>query len=254
MPEQPPYLRIADLFRQRIADGDWSPGDRLPSRAALGAEYGVGDNVIRRAQELLISQGLLEGRAGSGTYVAEPRRRMRMVRSLSRERRGGSPFRADMAALGRNGTWEHHTDAKVPAPPDIAARLGIGEGDLCVRTRYEFLSDSKPVQLSTSWEPYTLTGGTIVVLPEGGPHAGSGVVERMAAIDIHISHAVEQPEPGHATAEEAQLLGLQRGSLVTRIQRTYYDGDGRPVETADIIVPAAHAEIVYEAQIGEGQM
>lgn len=174
---------------------------------------------------------------------------MRMVRSLSRERRGGSPFRADMAALGRNGTWEHHTDAKVPAPPDIAARLGIGEGDLCVRTRYEFLSDSKPVQLSTSWEPYALTGGTIVVLPEGGPHAGRGVVERMAAIGIHISHAVEQPEPGHATAEEAQLLGLQRGSLVTRIQRTYYRDDGRPVETADIIVPAAHAEIVYEVQI-----
>ncbi|MET9860613.1 GntR family transcriptional regulator [Streptomyces smyrnaeus] len=249
MPEQPPYLRIADLFRQRIADGDWSPGDRLPSRATLGAEYGVGDNVIRRAQELLISQGLLEGRAGSGTYVAEPRRRMRMVRSLSRERRGGSPFRADMAALGRNGTWEHHTDAKVPAPPDIAARLGIGEGDLCVRTRYEFLSDSKPVQLSTSWEPYALTGGTIVVLPEGGPHAGRGVVERMSAIDIHISHAVEQPEPGHATAEETQLLGLQRGSLVTRIQRTYYEAEGRPVETADIIVPAAHAEIVYEVQI-----
>ena len=249
MPEQPPYLRIADLFRQRIADGDWTPGNRLPSRAALSAEYGVGDNVIRRAQELLISQGLLEGRAGSGTYVAEPRRRMRMVRSLSRERRGGSPFRADMAALGRSGTWEHHTDAKVPAPPDIAARLGIDEGDLCVRTRYEFLSDRKPVQLSTSWEPYALTGGTIVVLPEGGPYAGLGVVERMAAIDIHISHAVEQPEPGHATAEEAQLLGLQRGSLVTRIQRTYYADGGRPVETADIIVPAAHAEIVYEVQI-----
>ncbi|UNS97781.1 GntR family transcriptional regulator [Streptomyces tubbatahanensis] len=253
MPEQPPYLRIADLFRQRIADGDWSPGDRLPSRVTLGAEYGVGDNVIRRAQELLISQGLLEGRAGSGTYVAEPRRRMRMVRSLSRECRGGSPFRADMAALGRNSTWEHHTDAKVPAPPEIAARLGIGEGDLCVRTRYEFLSDSKPVQLSTSWEPYALTGGTIVVLPEGGPHAGRGVLERMAAIDIHVSHAVEQPEPGHATAEEAQLLGLQRGSLVTRIQRTYHDQDGRPVETADIIVPAAHAEIVYEVQIRPDQ-
>ncbi|MEW2221606.1 GntR family transcriptional regulator [Streptomyces sp. NPDC006990] len=249
MPEQPPYLRIADLFRQRIADGNWAPGDRLPSRSALGAEYGVGDNVIRRAQELLISQGLLEGRAGSGTYVSEPRRRMRMVRSLSRERRGGSPFRADMAALGRSGSWEHQTDAKVPAPPDIAARLGIAEGDLCVRTRYEFLSDSKPVQLSTSWEPYALTGGTIIVLPEGGPYAGRGVVERMAAIDVEISRAIEQPDPGQATVAEAQLLGIQRGALVTRIERTYYDHEGLPVETADIVVPAAEVEIVYEVQV-----
>lgn len=251
MPEQPPYLRIADALRQRIAAREWSPGDRLASRAQLAADYGVGDNVVRRAQELLISQGLLEGRAGSGTYVAEPRERVRMVRSLSRERRDGSPFRADMAALGKSGTWEHHSEAKVPAPRDIAARLGLDEGDLCVRTRYEFLAEGKPVQLSTSWEPYSLTGGTLIVLPEGGPYAGRGVVERMSAIGVQISHAVEQPEPGEATADEAQLLGVQRGSLVTRIKRTYYAVDGRPVETADIVIPAAHCEIVYEVQISE---
>jgi GntR family transcriptional regulator len=249
MPVQPPYLRIADLLRQRVADGEWSSGDRLPSRAHLAAEYEVGDNVVRRAQELLISQGILEGRAGSGTYVAEPRQRMRMVRSHAREHGGSSPFRADMAALGKASSWEHQTEAKVPAPPDIAARLGIAEGDLCVRTKYEFMAEGKPVQLSTSWEPYDLTGGTLIVLPEGGPHAGQGVVERMRAIDVHITHAVEQPEPGEATAEEAQLLGIQRGSLVTRIHRTYYAEDGRPIETADIIVPAAHCEVVYTVNI-----
>ncbi|MDT0265570.1 GntR family transcriptional regulator [Streptomyces sp. DSM 44915] len=249
MPEQPPYLRIADALRQRIASGEWSPGDRLPSRARFAEDYGVGDNVVRRAQEHLISQGLLEGRAGSGTYVAEPRERVRMVRSLVREKRGGSPFRADMSALGRAGSWEHRTEAKVPAPEGIARRLGIKPGELCVRTSYEFLGDGKPVQLSTSWEPYELTGGTLIVLPEGGPHAGKGVVDRMAAIDITVSHAIEQPEPRAATTEEAHLLGVQRGALVTAIQRTYYAEDGRPVETADIVVPAAHCEIVYEIPI-----
>lgn len=47
--------------------------------------------------------------------------------------------------------------AKVPAPADIAARLGIAEGELCVRTTYEFLADGRPAQLSVSWEPYDLT-------------------------------------------------------------------------------------------------
>ncbi|MFD6372515.1 hypothetical protein ACFWGM_36625, partial [Streptomyces roseolus] len=36
MPEQPPYLRIADELRRRIAEHEWSPGDRLPSRAQIG--------------------------------------------------------------------------------------------------------------------------------------------------------------------------------------------------------------------------
>ncbi|GHI95637.1 hypothetical protein TPA0905_51080 [Streptomyces olivaceus] len=120
------------------------------------------------------------------------------------------------------------------APADIAARLGIGEGELCVRTAYEFLADGRPVQLSTSWEPYDLTAGTLVVLPEGGPHAGAGVVNRMAAIGITTSHAVEQLEPRQVNAEEASLLGIQKAALVTHIRRTYYSDEGRPVETADI--------------------
>ncbi|WP_328962376.1 GntR family transcriptional regulator [Streptomyces virginiae] len=245
MPEQPPYLRVADVLRQRIAEHEWTPGDRLPSRSQIAEECGVGENVVRRAQELLISQGVLEGRAGSGTYVAEPRRRVRVVRSSAREQPGGSPFRADMQALGKQGHWESRTEAKVPAPAEIAARLGIAEGDLCVRTVYEFLADGRPVQLSASWEPYELTAGTLVVLPEGGPHAGVGVVNRMAEIGVTVSHAVEQPEPRHATAEEASLLGIQKAALVTHIRRTYYSDQGRPVETADIVIPTALCEIVY---------
>ncbi|MFI5665211.1 GntR family transcriptional regulator [Streptomyces sp. NPDC051704] len=250
MPEQPPYLRIADVLRQRIAEHVWTAGDRLPSRAQIAEECGVGENVVRRAQELLISQGVLEGRAGSGTYVAEPRQRVRVVRSSAREQPDGSPFRADMRALGKQGNWESRTEAKLPAPAEIAARLGIAEGDLCVRTVYEFLSDGRPVQLSTSWEPYELTGGTLVVLPEGGPHAGVGVVNRMAAIGITVSHAVEQPEPRQASAEEASLLGIQKAALVTHIRRTYYSDQGRPVETADIVIPAALCEVVYEIPVG----
>ncbi len=63
----------------------------------------MGENVVRRAQELLISQGVLEGRAGSGTYVAEPRQRVLMVRSAAREQPDGAPFRADTKAVGRSG-------------------------------------------------------------------------------------------------------------------------------------------------------
>lgn len=182
----------------------------------------MGENVARRAQELLISQDVLEGRAGSGTYVSEPRERVRIVRSSAREQPSGSPFRQDMKALRRQSDWESRTDAK---------------------------ADGKPVQLSTSWEPYAVTGGTLVVLPGGGTHAGAGVLNRMAAIGVTISHAVEQPEPRHATAEEASLLGVQKAALVTHIRRTYYSDQGRPVETADIVVPAAHCEIVYEIPI-----
>lgn len=126
--------------------------------------------------------------------------------------------RADSRAARAAALTPEAGTGQPPAPAEIAARLGIAEGELCVRTTYEFLADGRPVQLSTSWEPYDLTAGTLVVLPEGGPHAGAGVVNRMAA-------------------------------LVTHIRRTYYSDERRPVETADIVVPAAHCEIVYEIPI-----
>ncbi|MDJ0344333.1 GntR family transcriptional regulator [Streptomyces sp. H10-C2] len=249
MSDQPPYLRVADAIRAKLASGEWSVGERLPSRAQLAQELQVGDNVVRRAQERLIIEGLLEGRAGSGTYVRRPRERLRMVRSRHRERRGGSPFRADMKEQGRTGSWESRSTARAPAPANIAERLAIAPGDLTVHTRYEFLGDGQPVQLSQSWEPMAITDGTPVVLPEMGPFAGAGVVERMRTIGVIIETAVEIPRPSRATQEQAKLLGISVGDMVMEIERTYYDTDGRPVETADITVPDIRWEIAYEIPV-----
>ncbi|MBT2489107.1 GntR family transcriptional regulator [Streptomyces sp. ISL-96] len=249
MPRETPYLQVADALRARIKAGEWAIGEKLPSRARFAEEYGVGQSVAQRAMERLIIEGLLEGRAGSGTYVRRPRERLRMVRSRHRERRGGSPFRADMKEHGRAGTWESRSVARTPAPDHIAERLAIEPGDLCVVTNYEFLADGLPVQLSESWEPMAITDGTPIVLPEMGPHAGAGVVERMRSIGVEIDTAVEIPRPARASQEQANLLGISVGDLVMQIERTYYDTDGRPVETAAIVVPDVRWEIAYEIGI-----
>jgi len=246
MPREAPYLAVADALSARILAGEWEIGERLPSRAQLAEEYGVGRNVTQRAMDRLIAKGLLEGRAGSGTYVRMPRERLRMVRSRHRERRGGSPSLAGMKERGRAGAWDSHSQARVPAPEAIAERLAISPGDLCVNTHYEFLADGEPVQLSESWEPMAITDGTPVVLPEMGPLAGKGVVERMRSIGVVVETVVELPRPARATQAQANLLGISVGDLVLQIERTIYDTDRRPVETADIVIPDVRREVAYE--------
>ncbi|MER8226356.1 GntR family transcriptional regulator [Streptomyces sp. NPDC094143] len=244
--EPPPHQVVASDLRRRLAAGEWEVGAKLPSRAQLAQHYGVGPNVMQKAVERLIVEGLLEGRAGSGTYVTPPRERRRMIRSRHRERRGGSPFRADMSEIGSSGTWEASSEARTPAPQSIARRLGIQPGDPTVRTTYEFLADGKPAQISTSWEPMAITGDTPILLPEMGPLAGKGVVERMRSIGIDVESWLELPRPARATDEQAALLALSTGDLVLAIERTYYASDGRAVETADIVVPDRHWEVAYE--------
>ncbi|MFB7914464.1 GntR family transcriptional regulator [Streptomyces sp. NPDC056061] len=246
MPREAPYLAVADALRARILAGEWGTGARLPSRIRLAEEYGVGRNVVQRAVDRLIIDGLLEGRAGSGTYVSTPRERLRLVRSRHRERRAGSSPSFGARERGSADAWDAHSQVRVPAPEAIAERLAIGPGDLCVRTYYEFLADGRPVQLSESWEPMAITDGTPVVLPERGPLAGKGVVERMRSIGVVVETVVEVPRPARATRAQANLLGIGMGDLVLRIERTIHDIDGRPVETADMVIPDACREVVYE--------
>ena len=243
---EPPHQVVASDLRRRLAQGEWEAGAKLPSRAQMAQHYGVGPNVMQKAQERLIVEGLLEGRAGSGTYVAQPRERRRMVRSRHRERRGGSPLRAGVRESGGTCTWDASSEARTPAPEDIARRLGIAPGDPTVRTAYEFLDDGKPAQLSVSWEPMAVTSGTPILLPEMGPLRGMGVVERMRSIGVDVVTWTEVPQPGRATQEQAALLGIKAGDLVLSIERTYYDSDGRAVETADIVVPDRYWEVAYE--------
>lgn len=249
-PREAPYLAVADALRARILAGEWQIGGRLPSRARLAEEYAVGRNVAQRAVDRLIAEGLLEGRAGSGTYVRAPRERLPMVRA---RRHGGLGHPATgVAERGRAGTWDFHTRVRFPAPAAIAERLAIAPGDPCVSTHYEFLADGQPVQLSHSWEPLAITGGTPIVLPEQGPLAGKGVVERMRSIGVRVETVAELPRPARATREQAHLLGISLGDLVLRIERTLYDDGGRPVETADIVVPDARREVLYEFAVERG--
>ncbi len=45
------------------------------------------------------------------------------------------------------------------------------------------------------------------------------------------------------------LLGIRKAAVVTHVRRTYDSDEGRPVETADMVVSAGRRGIVYEIPI-----
>jgi len=60
---------IAQQLRDRILKETLSPGQRLPTEQALGAQFGVSRNVVREAIARLKLTGLVETRHGVGTFV-----------------------------------------------------------------------------------------------------------------------------------------------------------------------------------------
>ncbi|GFH37774.1 GntR family transcriptional regulator [Streptomyces pacificus] len=245
--EQPAYLRVASDLRRKIVDGSLPPRTRLPSQARIREQYGVSDTVALEARKVLMAEGLVEGRSGSGTYVRERPVPRRIARSGYRPPAGANPFRQEQAAEGARGTWESSSEQE-PAGASVAGRLGVFPGDRVMRTRYVFRDSGEPVMLSTSWEPLSITGRTPVMLPEEGPLGGCGVVERMGAIDVVVDNVVEEVGARPGLAEELLLLGGVPGHVVMVIQRTYY-ASGRAVETADVVVPADRFRLAYHLPV-----
>lgn len=240
----PVYLRIAADLRAAILGGEYAAGEKIPSVARLAEQYGVSAIAARDAVNILEGEGLVEGRRGSGTYVREQRRIVRRAhtRNMREPDASTSPFARDAARAGRRGTWEHHSERDV-ADLDVAARLGVEPGSPVMRTRYRFLADGEPIQLSVSHEPLEVTGGTPIEWPEDSP--ALGVVARFDLIGMRIDEWEERVRDRPATAEEIEALALSpRRSHVQTIARTYYVA-GRPVETADIVVAVGRYELVY---------
>lgn len=243
----PTYQRIADDLRRDIIDGTLAPGAKLPSRHQLAAQYSVSDRVAVEAVRLLMSEGFVEARSGSGSYVRQRPERQRLTRSWYTDREAGSPFRAQTVAAGHQAGWEVSTE-RAPMTPAVAYRLNAEPGDMAMRSRYTFLSDGEPVMLSVSWEAASLTEGTEIMFPEEGPHAGRGVIERMAVIGQRITHAEEAVSARPALAAEAERLKLRPGATVLTIARVYHT-DERPVETANIVMPVERYSLVYEIPV-----
>lgn len=246
------YLSIADQLRQRIVSGELAPGAALPSQTEIAQQFSVSDGVARKVIRTLVVEGYAVARPGAGTYVRERPSLRHLVRSWHRSLRGGSPFAAEMAAQGAVGSWSYDSRTAV-GPPAIRERLLLpqsGDEPDTIRTEYVFAADDEPVMLSTSWEPLALTRGTSVVLPESGPYAGRGVVERMMAIGVRITHSAEVVSARPVLTVEAGQLKIAPASIVLTIERTYW-ADEQPVETADIVIPVDRYQVIYGTAVEE---
>jgi DNA-binding GntR family transcriptional regulator len=248
-PTEPVYLRVLDDLRSKISSGSLEPGARVPSRNAIITNYGVGETAAKHALAVLLAEGLIEARPGSGSYV----RKALAVGILEHDRPQfpGSPFGVAQAALaGADGGgcsrrlgWEHQTE-QAAASPLIARRLQLGAGELATMTRYLLRSDGEPVQLAVSYEPARLTAGTVVALPEQGPLAGRGVIERMRFIGVIVDEVTEEVSVRPSSRDEATALAMPPGGMVLAIDRIHHQA-GQAVECTEIVVPADRFRLRY---------
>ena len=76
---------IAAQLRRQIETGELAPGEQLPGHRGLAAQFDVSLSTVREAISMLVSAGLVDTRAGRGTFVSlEPPIESRLGRPLLR--------------------------------------------------------------------------------------------------------------------------------------------------------------------------
>ena len=68
------YLQIADQIRERVLEGDWRPGERIPSIRELAVDLGVNPNTVTKSYQKLVDRGIIASRRGLGYFVSEDAR------------------------------------------------------------------------------------------------------------------------------------------------------------------------------------
>jgi DNA-binding LacI/PurR family transcriptional regulator len=94
---QPKYQIVFDELRREIVAGKYADGQKLPSEADLVRRFGASRITVGRAVRDLRRQGLVERRAGSGTYARLPK---------AKAESGGLSFGLLIPDLGRTEIFE----------------------------------------------------------------------------------------------------------------------------------------------------
>jgi GntR family transcriptional regulator len=67
----PTYLQLVQQVRQAVRLGILQPGDQLPTVKEVVSSLAINPNTVLRAYRELDLEGLVEGRRGVGTFIAE---------------------------------------------------------------------------------------------------------------------------------------------------------------------------------------
>lgn len=113
------YATLAAILSQRIEQGLYSAGERLPSIRALSLEHTVSISTVQQAYRLLEEKRLVEPRAKSGYFVRS------------------QPLRAELPSVTRPvqrpveiSQWEQVLDIVRSPPRDDLLQLGRGMPDI----------------------------------------------------------------------------------------------------------------------------
>jgi len=152
------YRQIADDLRGKIESGAIAPGAQLPTEIELMDQYEASRNTVRDAIKLLTTRGLVEARAGQGTFVVEKINPFvtTLTGELGANVNESQVYVAEVVAGGRAPTTSEVRVEIQLASGVVADALRLEPGAQLISRHQQRYIDNIPWSLQTTFYPMSL--------------------------------------------------------------------------------------------------
>jgi len=222
----PKYEAAYRTILDRLKAGRYPVGARMPTEGELSAQFGVSRVTIRRALDMLVQDGYVESRQGSGYRV--------LTLSPASDTCLTS-FTDQMLRAGREPTTALLSiDTFAPDAPEIAHLPPAMRQGPITRVRRLRKVDGEPRMLVMTYAPaHLLAGATPADFPETGP--AQSILRILAhRFGLEWSAACEDISPVLADAGMAATFAIPEGAPLLRQACSAFAEDGSTVFHEDV--------------------
>ena len=228
------WRQIAQEIETRIREGEFAPGQQLPTEMELTRRFDVNRHTVRRALAALTEDGIVRAEQGRGTFVQEDVVDYRIGRRTR--------FRETLRGQAKDPGGRLLAASVVPAEAPVALALEITPGEAIVRLDTLRLADGVPLIVGSHYFPEARFAGI-----EAGYRDTGSITEalKICGIEDYFRRTTRVtarlPDSG-----EMRLLALPRSRPVLVAESVNVDADGRPVEFGVARFAADRVHLVFE--------
>jgi GntR family transcriptional regulator, phosphonate transport system regulatory protein len=212
------WKSIEETLTGQIAGGEYAPGDRLPTEAALAARFGVNRHTVRRALSAMADSGLVHARRGAGVFVAHGPTLYPIGRRVR--------FHQNLKAAGQTPAKEILLLETRAAGPRERESLALEEGATVHVYEGLSLADGAPIALFRSVFPAAPFPRLLRDLEE--TRSVTSALERGGVRDY--TRASTRLTATLATPTQALQLQMVENAPILRSVGINVDPEGRPIE------------------------
>lgn len=212
----PAYIKIHDAIKKDIDEGVLLIGDRLPSERDLADHFEVSRMTLRQAVTLLVEEGILERRVGSGTYVASHRVRDKM--------RGTTSFTEIVHSQGKTPSSKLISYQRQLASDTEIKELQLEPSDYVIRMERIRYADNIPLVFEVASIPEKF------IKDMKRDEITEHFFKTLVSHGFEIGKSRQTIYAKTASERVASYLSVSRGHAILALTQVSYFSNGNPFE------------------------